>query len=148
MAQLFELDLNPDRSTLRRFGLIALAGFGFVALLAWYEWLIFSFGLGSARPWVAGCAAGLAVLSAFFSLVAPAANRPIYVGLSLITFPIGFVLSYLILGTLYFGLFAPIAIFFRMVGRDSMQRRYQPEAESYWIDSRPRRSTESYFNQF
>ena len=40
-------------------GFIALVGFGFVAAIAWFEVLVFAFGLGAARPWVAGIFAGL-----------------------------------------------------------------------------------------
>ena len=148
MTQMIELNLNPDRETLRRFGFIALGGFGLVALLAWKEWLIFAFGLGSARPFVAGAFGGLAVLATLLSLVAPSANRFLYVGLALLSYPIGFVVSYLIMGTLFFGLIAPLGIFFRLIGRDSMHRRYQPEATSYWVEPRPNRGAESYFRQF
>ena len=56
-----------------------------VALLAWKEWLVFSFGLGSARTAVASAFAGLGGLSALFSLVAPKANKPIYLGLTLLS---------------------------------------------------------------
>ena len=102
MAKMIELDFHPDARTLRQFGWIALGGFGFIAAIAWFELLIFSFGLGAARPWVAGAAAGLGLLAALFSLVRPQANRWIYVGLAVVTFPIGFVLSYVIMGTLFY----------------------------------------------
>ena len=82
MSKLIDLDLRPDTETLRQFGWIALVGFGFLAVIAWFEWLIFAFGLGAARPFVAGAFGGLAVLSVLFSLVFPRANLPIYVGLS------------------------------------------------------------------
>ena len=49
MAKMIELDLNPDDRTLRQFGWIALGGFGFIAIIAWFEVLIFAFGLGAAR---------------------------------------------------------------------------------------------------
>jgi len=148
MSKMVEIDWNPDDRTLRQFGWIALAGFGFIAVIAWYEKLVFAMGLGAARPWVAGIAAALAVLSALFSLVAPQANRPIFVGLAVLTFPIGFVLSYVIMGTLFYGLFAPVAILFRLTGRDPMHRRYDPDARSYWSDARPPRSAASYFRQY
>ena len=81
----------------------------------------------------------------FSALVTSA--RFAYIGLTLLSYPIGFVLSYLIMGTLFFGMIAPVAIFFRAIGRDSMRRRYEPEAESFWSDARPARSKESYFRQ-
>ena len=148
MANMIEINLNPDEKTLRQFGWIALVGFGFIALIAWNDWLIFAFGLGAAKPYVAGIAGGLGVLSALFSLVYPKANQPIFAGLSILTYPIGFVVSYVIMGTLFYVLIAPLAIFFKIVGRDSMDRSYDPEAVSYWSDPRPARPKEAYFKQF
>jgi hypothetical protein len=148
MSKMIEIDLRPDERTLRQFGWIALVGFGFVALLAWQEWLIFSFGLGEARGPVAGGLLGIGVLSAVLGAVYPKANLPIFVGLTLLTYPIGFVLSYVIMGALFYGLLAPVGIFFRLIGRDAMHRRFEPEAASYWTKARPERSEESYFRQF
>ncbi|MCG8591234.1 MAG: SxtJ family membrane protein [Proteobacteria bacterium] len=148
MSKMVAFDFNPDRDTLRQFGWIALVGFGFVAAIAWFEVLIFAFGLGTWRVPVAATFAGLGVLAAFFGLVYPPANRPIFVGLSLITFPIGFVLSYVLLGAFFFGMIAPVAIFFRLTGRDPMARGFDPDAESYWSDSRPARAGGRYFKQF
>ncbi len=54
MANMIEIDWRPDRRTLRQFGFIAVGGFGFIAAIAWFEVLIFSFGLGEARPFVSG----------------------------------------------------------------------------------------------
>ena len=148
MARTIELDFHPDDRTLRQFGWIALGGFGFIAAIAWFEVLIFSFGLGAARPWVAGIAGGLALLAALFSLVYPRANRPLYVGLAVLTFPIGFVLSYVIMGTLFYLLIAPVSAVLRLVGHDPLRRRYDPEAPSYWTACRQTRDKASYFKQF
>ena len=148
MAKMIELNLRPDDRTLRHFGFIALAGFAGVAALAWLEKLIFAFGLGDARPWVAGVFAGLGLLAAFFSLVYPKANLAIYLGLSVVAFPIGFVLSYVIMGFLFFGVIAPTSLALRIVGHDPMSRRYDPEAPSYWAACRPERAKSSYFKQF
>ena len=49
MSKLVEINFNPDTKTLRQFGVIASVGFGVLAALAFYERLIFSFGLGAAR---------------------------------------------------------------------------------------------------
>ena len=148
MAKMIELDFNPDERTLRQFGWIALAGFGFVATIAWFELLIFAFGLGSSRPWVAGIFAGLALLTGLLSIVHPKGNRWIYVGLAVFTYPIGFVLSYAIMGLLFFGIIAPTSLALRIAGHDPLSRRYDPEADSYWVDCRPARPKSSYFKQF
>ena len=148
MSKMIQIDFDPSDATLRQFGFFALAGFGLLAALAWWEVAIFAFGLGAARPYVAGGMLGLAVLATLFSLVWPRGNKPIFLGLSVLTFPIGFVLSYLILGTLFYLLIAPIAIFFKIIGRDPMNRRFDPEASSYWSEPRPRRPNEAYFRQY
>ncbi len=148
MARMIELNFQPDEKTLRQFGWIAVGGFGFLALLAWQEWLVFSFGLGVARPCVTGVFLVLGLSGGLFSLIAPKANRALYVGLSVLSYPIGFVLSYVILGLLFFGMIAPIGFLLRTLGVGSIRKGFEEEAESYWSDARPMRAKESYFKQY
>ena len=148
MSKLVELDLKPDDKTLRQFGWIALVGFGALAAMAWFEVLIFGFGLGAARQAVTLGFAALAVISLLQSLIFPRANWPIYVVLTLLAFPIGFVVSYIIMGTLFYLLITPIGLAMRLFGRDPMMRGFEPDRESYWVESRRDRGKESYFRQF
>jgi len=148
MAQMVELNLRPDARTLRQFGWIALVGFGLLALLAWQGWLVFARLEVGTRETVALWLLALAGVSTLFSLVWPKANLPIYVGLTVVAFPIGFVLSYVIMATLFYVVIAPVGAALRLVGKDPMDRRFLPAAKSYWIDARPERPRESYFKQF
>ena len=148
MSKLVEINFRPNERTLRQFGWIALAGFGLLALCAWQEWLVFRHGLGAAREPVAFALLALAGVSALFSLVFPKANAPLYVGLSLAAFPIGFVLSYVIMATLFYLVIAPVGFLMRAFGLDPMQRRMLPEATTYWVDARPARAKADYFRQF
>ncbi len=148
MAGLIELDFNPDEDTLRKFGYIALGGFGLLAGAAYTETLIFSFGLGAARIPVAACLLGLGVLSTLLSLVAPKANRIIYVGLSVVAFPIGFVVSHVVLALIFFFLISPIALAFRIARRNELRLGSDTAATSYWSPVRGQRASESYFSQF
>ena len=148
MSQMIELNLRPDAATLRQFGWIACVAFALLAAFAWFEILIFSVGLGVAKLPVIYAFLGLSGVSALFSLVYPRANLPIYVGLTILAYPIGFVLSYVIMGTLFFGLIGPVAILFRLIGKDPMERRYDPAAASYWSESRHTRPSSDYFRQF
>ena len=148
MSKLVEVNFNPDLKTLRQFGVIAFVGFGILAALAYYERLIFSFGLGESRMTVVTAFAVLGSVALLFSLIAPKANRLLYVGLTLLAFPIGFVLSYVIMGTLFFLIIGPIAVTFRLFGRDSLHREYDPSAPSYWSTARAARDKESYFHQY
>ena len=148
MSKLIEFDWSPDDRRLRQFGFIALGGFGLLACLAWAERGMFAFGLGDARVPVASAFAGLAALSALFSLVFPRGNLPVYIGLSVAAFPIGFVLSYLIMGTLFYVVIAPIGLVLRLFGKDPMNRAFIPGATTYWVPARPPRPREAYFRQF
>ena len=41
-----------------------------------------------------------------------------------------------------------LGLFFRLIGKDPLNRHFDPAAETYWSEPRPRRSKESYFRQF
>lgn len=148
MSRLVEVDWNPDDRTLRQFGLVGLVGFGLVALLAWKELLIFSFGLGAAREPLALGLLALALLSALLGAVWPRGNRPIFVAVTAIALPIGFVLSYVIMIALYYLAIMPIGLALRALDKDPMDRRFLPAARSYFEDARPPRPKERYFKQF
>jgi hypothetical protein len=148
MARLVQIDWNPDRRTLRQFGFIALGGFGLLAAAAWFEVLLFSAGLGAARAPLALTLAGLGLLAALCSLLAPGANRWLYVGLTCLSFPIGWVVSQLVLVALFFLIFAPIGLALRWSGRDPLQRSREPGRPSYWVPAHPPRPSQSYFKQF
>ena len=104
--------------------------------------------LGAARVPLAGGLAGLGALSAVLSLVYPKANLPIYRGITILAYPIGFVLSYVLMGTLFYLIIAPIGLLLRAFGKDPMERRILPEATTYWVDAPPQRPSNSYFKQF
>lgn len=148
MAQMIEMNWKPDAKTLRNFGLIAVFGFGFVATIAHFEWLIFAMGLGAAKPYVVNAFIGLAAYSGVMALVFPKANQPVYIGLAILSYPIGFVLSYVIMGTLYFLIITPTGLVMRLIGHDPLDRKIEPERESYWHDCRAPRPKEHYFRQF
>ncbi len=71
-----------------------------------------------------------------------------WIALAVVTFPIGFTLSYLIMGVLFFGIITPAGLLLRWSGKDPLERRWDPEAESYWVDSREPRPKSDYFKQF
>jgi hypothetical protein len=50
---------------------------------------------------------------------------------------LGRVVSPLVLGVIFFGVFAPVGAVMRLCGRDAMCRRYDPAAKSYWVKRDP-----------
>ena len=145
---LIRLNLNPTAKELRQFGFIALGAFGLLgALLFWHVvplWRV----LGNATPTVAYVLWTVGALSALLSIVAPKLNRPLFVGLSIVAFPIGVVMSYLIMGVFFFLILTTLGLIFRLAGRDPLRRRFDATAKSYWIPHKPAGKTDRYFSQF
>jgi hypothetical protein len=148
MAGALELNLNPDARTLRQFGWIALGAFALLgALVAWRGGL-FGFDFGAATWTVATALWSLGALSGLLSMVAPRANRPLWIALTVVAFPIGYVVSVALMGVLFFGVLTPVNLVFRLIGRDALQRRFDPAARSYWIERSGDVPLERYFRQF
>jgi hypothetical protein len=91
--------------------------------------------------------AGLALAVGPVGLMWPQVIRPLYVFLTAITYPIGWVVSHVLLAVLYFGIFTPFAVAFRLVGRDVLGRRKRPGQSSYWTPKPAPVDVRSYFRQ-
>jgi hypothetical protein len=146
---MIKLDLRPTDRMLRTFGLIGLIVFGIFALTLWLWGRIVFIPLPGAaqRPVMYVCLA-LAAWCALGSAAAPRILQPLYVVLTLISYPIGLVMSYLILGFLFYVVLTPIGLFFRLIGRDAMTRKFEPALATYWVQRRPPADARRYFRQF
>src|SRR5688500_2548041 len=134
-----DLQLDPDRKTLRQFAAI---------------WLVFFSGLaiwqGVWRGYApAGYVLGAVALAVGVSgLLAPTKIRPVYVAATVLAFPIGWLVSHAILAVLFFGILTPVGMIFRVFGRDPLCRARSAVAPaSYWTTKRKPASTREYFNQ-
>ena len=145
---LVRLDFRPDSRQLRQFGFIALAAFGLLGALTWWNGGLFGFAFGSAaRPVAIGLWA-LGASSALLSMVWPGGNRALFVLLSVVAFPIGFVVSHVALAVLFFGVLTPVGLLLRLLGRDPLERGFDKERKSYWVDLPELTSERDYFRQF
>ena len=142
------INLRPKPRVLRQFGYAAVIGFGLVGAMAWFQFGLFGAGLGSWRVGVAATMATLGALSLVFSLVCPRANLPLFIVLSVVAFPIGFALSYVVLGLLYYGVLTPAGFVLRLLGKDPMARRFETASRTYWVDAQKPRPESSYFRQY
>ena len=145
---LAQLNLQPTTRQLRQFGFIGVIAFAVLGGVVQWKGGLFGLDFGESQKtvthalWLAGG------LSALFSFVWPAANRPLFTALSLIAFPIGWVVSHVVLAFLFFGILTPLALFFRLVGRDALARTWDPDQKSYWVDMPPQPEHRDYFRQF
>lgn len=93
----------------------------------------------------------LAVLAATIGplgLVWPRVIKPVFIGWMALAYPIGWTVSRIVLGVIFYGLFTPMAWIFRLIGRDELALKSQPAAVTYW---RPKPNTveqSQYLRQF
>lgn len=142
------VDFDPPPRTLRNFGLIGLFAFGLIAFLAQGHHKPFSRIPEDAVAPVTFVAAALAAYCGLFAFAAPQALKWLYLGLSIVGFPIGLLFSYIIVTIMFFVVITPIALLFRLIGRDAMKLQFDPQATSYWIRRTPPESIKRYFRQF
>jgi hypothetical protein len=132
-----DIPRNPPTSTLR----------GFAGI-----WLVWFIGLGAAAWLVredrtAALILGLIALAVGpIGLVSPRLIRPVFVGAMVVTFPIGWVVSHLLLGAVFYCLFAPLGLLFRLIGRDALGLR-RTTVDSYWRPKPAAKDLRSYFRQ-
>jgi hypothetical protein len=74
----------------------------------------------------------LAAIIAFIGWQMPIVIKPIFIALSVIALPIGWIVGELLLLSVYFGLVTPIGLIFRIIRRDPLERTINRSAQSYW----------------
>jgi hypothetical protein len=87
-------------------------------------------------------------LVAIVGLIQPPTIRWVYVGWMLAVYPIGWVISHVVIAIAYFGVVTPIGWLLRLRGYDPLQRRFDSEAASYWQPRPPTPEGKRYFRQF
>ena len=117
-------------------------------------WLVFFLSLG-AHQYLArghhqlGLAVGLlAVFVGGLGFVRPATVRWLFVSWMVLAFPIGWLMSQLILLMMFYIIITPVALFFRLRGRDLLSRRPTPGRVSFWRPKETPWDVQSYFRQY
>lgn len=142
---MLKLDLDPGPAKLRQFAFVAVPGLPLIAVVVLR---IAGHGWAFDHPAVlavlgAGLAQALALLAGF-----PWPSRVLYVVLMLVALPIGFVLSHVLMAIIFYLVFTPIGLIFKLAGRDAMARKIEPGAVSYWTERGAPRPPSSYFKLY
>jgi hypothetical protein len=116
-------------------------------------WLIFFLVLAANQIWrrghsSAGIALAIVALIGIVGLVKPNLMRWLFIAASAAAFPIGWVVSHVALLIMFYGVVTPMAFFFRMRRRDTLQLRAKAEQASFWIDREEEPKPERYLKQF
>jgi hypothetical protein len=136
---MIDINWNPGKRELRQFAGMWLVFFG--AIGGYLYWNSGAEGWGPIFATVAGVIGlpGLAI---------PQLMKPIYVVWMAAAFPIGWTISHLLLGLIYYGLVTPIGLAMRLFGYDPMKRKFEPEARSYWTEHQSDADTSRYFRMY
>jgi saxitoxin biosynthesis operon SxtJ-like protein len=130
---------RPERKTLAEFSEFWMFFVGMIAApLAWYR----GHTTLAAACWFA------AVSVRMVGWLRPEWVRPIYLGLTLATWPIGWVVSHVALALVYYIVITPIGLGLRLAGRDPLKRGFDRDAPTYWEPHNPDRGPERYLRQF
>lgn len=133
---LVKLNMEPDRKQLRQFGMVSLFAIPAVAWIA---------GAGQTVLIICGLI-GIAI--GFSSLFVPRALKIPFIALTVVTAPIGIVVGELVVLIVYFFVFFPVGLWFRLIGRETMSLKFDPNAKSYWTTKQKSDKLNSYFRQF
>jgi hypothetical protein len=132
------LHLNPDLRMLRQFGLLCVAFSVAVAYVHSRTYGADSIVIGL---FTAATVAGVS------AVIAPRLLKPIFVAWSIAAFPIGWIVSHLILALLFYGVFTPVGFALRILRVDSLQLQ-NPKSASHWKDRSQPADLKQYFRQY
>lgn len=132
-----EESAGVDARLLRQF-----AGLWMVFWSALASWQIYQ-----GRPTRAVVLVGVGVMLGVAGLAKPEVIRPVFSALNAIARPIGLVMTRIILGIAYYLLFTPLALVFRVIGRDPLSRKRRRDAETYWTARSGFHEPRRYFRQ-
>jgi hypothetical protein len=130
---------SPSRRDLVVFG----AGLWSLSLLlAGLFWIRGASWLGTAL------AGGIPLALALVFVAAPPARRPLYLGVARLLYPIGLVVTAVLLGLLFFGLMTPVGLLRRGMGADPLRLRRPTPGFSLWSRSADPPEARRYFRPY
>ena len=137
---LIEVNWQPGTKDLRSFGTIAIIATAVIAVLLY---LI----KGLPLAWCISITA-VGVVIFISSRVSVKLTKGIYISFTLLTLPIGMAVSFLLMGAFYYLVLTPVGLFFRLTGRDVLNRKFEPNSNTYWIKRSRKEDLNHYFRQF
>jgi TRAP-type C4-dicarboxylate transport system permease small subunit len=136
---LIEINKNPSQRELKWFGVLLVVFFAVVAGLLWWR---------ASQPTAAVVVLGLGLVLVVVYAAFPGLRRSVYLGWMYAALPIGWVVSHVLLGIIFYLIMTPIGLTMRLLGYDAMLRRFDDAADTYWVRRDPESDTRRYFRQF
>lgn len=135
---LFSIQTKPTARMLRQF-----AG----------AWLVFFLLFAANQIWrrgnvPLGCVLAIVSLVGIVGLIKPNAVKLLFIAASFVAFPIGWVVSQIVLALMFYCVVTPMAWFWRLRGRDVLQLKPKKDQPTFWIERGPEPPPERYLKQF
>lgn len=127
MHELIERDEHIQGSSNRSFGLVFAIVFALIALVPRM------FGSGEVRIW----AAAISLILLVALLVAPGLLTPFNKLWTKFGLLLHRIVNPVVMGLIFFLTVTPTALLFRVLGKDPLRLKFDPAAESYWIERDP-----------
>jgi hypothetical protein len=134
-----EIPFHPARKTLRLFAALSLVFFLAIGIYQYME---------KAHHTLGTIFVVLALIIGPLGLIKPEAVRWIFVSWMVLAFPIGWLVSQLMLAVLFYLVLTPVAILFRLRGRDLLCRKHAPGRTTFWLPKQTPQDARSYFRQY
>jgi hypothetical protein len=134
-----DISFRPASKALRQF---AAAWLVFFLAFGFHQYLVrkhVAFGLALI---------GMALLIGLPGLIRPSLVRWLFVGWTVAAFPVGWLISWLVLLLMFYGILTPVAMVFRLRGRDLLRRRRPLEETTFWVPKDAPKDVRSYFRQY
>lgn len=80
--------------------------------------------------------------------LAPKLVKPVFLGLTYLTYPLGFCLSYVVLALIFALVMLPISILMRLCKFDPLNRKLDRQSGSYWTKRKEENDFKQHFRQF
>jgi hypothetical protein len=134
-----DIPKNPSPKMLRQFAAAWLVFF-----LLWAAWL----GLKKGNASLGTVLAVVAIVGGVGGLVKPALLRWVFIAWMVLAFPIGWLVSLVLLLVLFYGIFTPVALVLRLRGRDALRLKRPADLTSFWLGKDTPLDVRSYFRQY
>jgi hypothetical protein len=100
----------------------------FLLVAGWLWWKTSRYALPAL-----GISAGFALIA----VVIPRILRPLNIAWMYFGAVLNLIVSPIIMGVIFFGVFTPVALFFRLTKRDALHRSFDRMRTTYWMDRSP-----------
>jgi hypothetical protein len=134
-----DIPLNPTASVLRQFAGAWLVFFSAIGIHQW---------LNRGNELLGQTMIGLALIFGLLGLIKPQAIRWLFVVAMALAFPIGWVVSQLVLAIIFYLVITPVALFFRLRRRDLLARKPAPDQISFWSEKITPGDARRYLRQY